>query len=456
MGGKMKMEITAVPAPFQGHLNPMLRFCQSLSAKGLSVTLLLTHAVAKSLRSPLSGVTVECISDGSDGGGDPLQSFEEYLARLRPAFSDGLARVIVKKKDMAGGRGGVVVYDALLPWLSEVGRACGMPVAAFFTQAASVCSIYYRQLQGIGRANSGAAAYLPAMDSGDLPSFSYFGEIAEQIEEFTVKQASNLPTADCLLFNTFYPLEEEVLKMMANKWNVKTIGPLVPNRCMIGKQDRIDLFKVEDESYYMKWLDKRESHSVVYISFGSISVFSEEEMEEIAMGLAMSNKYFLWVVRESEDAKLPKDFKLKTSEKGVIVKWCSQVEVLSHRAIACFVTHCGWNSTLEALTFGVPMVGIPQNGDQITNAKFIEDVWRVGIRIKVNDDAKIVLRHVIASSITQVTERVKAEELWKNIKKFKTLAKEATSEGGSADVNIKDFITQMSFLLSPISNYYKL
>ncbi|RAL48266.1 hypothetical protein DM860_005690 [Cuscuta australis] len=463
----MDMDVIAIPLPFQGHINPMLRFCNCLSARGVKVTLLLTHSVAKSMQSSLSdhaAAAFEFISDGTDVG-DPPRSFGEYVACMRAAVSNEVAGVLEKKKKSGGG-GGAVVYDSFMPWLVEVGRAAGFRVAAFFTQTASVCSIhcYHRRMAAMLRGGRRRAEQeeeeervlrfpcLPEMDPGDLPSYSYFGEIAEEVAVFAGNQASNMHRADCLLFNTFDALEPEVVKLMATRWKVMTIGPLVPNpskRLMHGKQDRIDLFKLDNE-VYTKWLDNRESKSVVYVSFGSLVVLSKEQMGEIAMGLVDSNKYFMWIVRESEETKLPKDFKSKTSEKGVIVRWCPQVEVLSHHAVACFMTHCGWNSTLEALTLGVPMVGIPQHDDQQTNAKFIEDVWKVGVRIKVSE-TKIITRHQIRSSIKEATEGVRAEELWRNAAKWKRLAEEATSEGGSSDVNISNFISHMA-LVEPISN----
>lgn len=108
-------------------------------------------------------------------------------------------------------------------------------------------------------------------------------------------------------------------------------------------------------------------------------------MEELAYGLMSLNTPFLWVVRASEISKLPTNFVSENLGKNLILNWCRQIKTLAHRAIGCFITHCGWNSTLEALAVGVPMVAIPQWTDQTTNAKFIVDVWRIGVRVKVDE-----------------------------------------------------------------------
>ena len=153
----------------------------------------------------------------------------------------------------------------------------------------------------------------------------------------------------------------------------------------------------------MKWLDSKEPGSVVYVSFGSLAAVGEEQMAELAWGLKRSNRCFLWIVRESEESKLPRDLVKETSGTGLIIKWCPQLQVLAHKSVGCFVTHCGWNSTLEALSLGVPMVAMPQWTDQPTNAKYITDVWRVRVRVK-EDEKGIVTKEEVERRIREVLE----------------------------------------------------
>nr|GLL47788.1 UDP-glycosyltransferase 74E2-like isoform X1 [Ipomoea trifida] len=355
-----RQDVIAVPLPFQGHLNPMFQFCSCLSARGLKVTLVLTHGVAKSMQFPLSHCRVEFISDGTDVG-DPPRTFQEYRTRLRAAVSDGVGAIIEKQKAK------VLVHDAVMPWLLEVGRADGLGVATFFTQPASVCAVYYHMLHGHLQSHTHDSKLrlpsLPELEFSDLPSFSYFADIVEEVTEFNISQAANMPKADCFLINTFHSLEDQVVEWMADKWAVKCVGPLVPvfhKTLHDEKQDRINLFELDDEISCIEWLDNREPKSVVYVSFGSIVVLTEEQMEHIAWALAQSNKYFIW------------------------------------------------------------------------------DVWKVGVRVKVDAEG-ISTRQEIEGCIKQVTG-VRAEEFRRNVIKWKGLAKEATSEGGSSYENIKDFV----------------
>ncbi|KAI3919703.1 hypothetical protein MKX01_000144 [Papaver californicum] len=117
-------------------------------------------------------------------------------------------------------------------------------------------------------------------------------------------------------------------------------------------------------------------------------------------------------------------------EKGLVITWCPQLEVLSHPALGCFVTHCGWNSTMESLSSGVPMIAFAQWSDQPTNAKSVEDLWKVGIRLKVDEDG-ILRKKELELCIKE------------NANKWKGLAVEAVSEGGRSDKNVDEFLEAM-------------
>ncbi|CBI24718.3 unnamed protein product, partial [Vitis vinifera] len=146
--------------------------------------------------------------------------------------------------------------------------------------------------------------------------------------------------------------------------------------------------------------------------------------------------------KDSEEAKLPKHFIHETSGKGWFVKWSPQLEVLANEAVGCFFTHCGWNSTVEALSLGVPMVGMPQWTDQTTDAKFVEDVWKVGIRVRVDENG-IVGRKEVEDCIREVMEGERGKAMKENAKKWRKSAVEAVSEGGTSDKNIDEFVAKL-------------
>ncbi|KAM3376298.1 UDP-glycosyltransferase 74E2-like [Capsicum galapagoense] len=144
------------------------------------------------------------------------------------------------------------------------------------------------------------------------------------------------------------------------------------------------------------------------------------------------------VVRESEEPKIPKDFLENIREKGLIVTWCPQLDVLSHKAIGCFMTHCGWNSTLEVLSLGVPMVTIPIWIDQCTNAKYVMDIWEIGIKAQSNEKG-VVKQEVVEQCIKEE----KSKEIRRNATKWRELTRKAMDEGGSFDRNNNEFVAKL-------------
>jgi len=228
-------------------------------------------------------------------------------------------------------------------------------------------------------------------------------------------------------------------------WPLKPIGPTLPSmyldrRLQDDNNYGIEMYVPKSE-VCIKWLDDKPKGSVVYVSFGSFAGPSAEQTEELACGLRDSGSYFMWVIRDSEQGRLPKGF-LDTVEKGLIVNWCPQLQVLTHEALGCFITHCGWNSTLEALSLGVPVIAMPLWTDQITNAKLIRDVWKIGVKAVV-DEKGIVRKETITHCIKEILETEKGNEIKKNCIKWKNLAKSSVDEGGNSDKNTAEFVNEL-------------
>ncbi|RZC51082.1 hypothetical protein C5167_019502 [Papaver somniferum] len=233
-------------------------------------------------------------------------------------------------------------------------------------------------------------------------------------------------------------LEVHVVDRMVKTFpQLRTIGPTIPSAYLDNKIEGdndygLNLFK-PDSSICMNWLNSRANGTVVYVSLGSMSELNKEQMEELAMGGQKNTSYQEKTLGEIENGN-----------KGLVVKWSPQLEVLSHVAVGCFVTHCGWNSTLEALSLGVPMVGIPQWTDQPTNAKLIADEWKVGVRVKVSDDEKgIWTKKDLEVSIREVMEGDRGKEMKKNSIKWRQLAQQAVGLGGSSDQNLDEFVATL-------------
>ncbi|KAL5703457.1 hypothetical protein ACHQM5_028547 [Ranunculus cassubicifolius] len=435
--------VLVLPFPFQGHINPMLQFSKRLVSKGLTVTLAVTKFIAKSMPSQTGAIQIKTISDGFDEGGyKQAGRGEVYLDRFKIVGPQTLRELILKQNQESSKPFTCIIYDAFLPWALGVAKQFNLFGALFFTQSCAVNAIYYNVQQGllpvpVAPGSIVSLPGLPQLEIAELPSFiSTYGLHSTAFSLLNYNHFHNINEVDCIL----------VVNWMSKLWPIKTIGPTLPsayldNRIEDDRDYDLNLFD-PSRDVCIEWLNKIEKGTVVYVSFGSVAPVTSKQMEEVAWGLRDCNDYyFLWVIRESEMRKLPSKFIEETSEKGLVVNWCPQLEVLSHPALGCFVTHCGWNSTLEALSLGVPMVALPQLSDQPTNAKYVTDVIKIGNRARL-DEHGVATRKEIEACIKQVME--KGEVLRGNANRWKTMAKEAVDEGGSSDNNIQEFINNLS------------
>ncbi|KAL3518247.1 hypothetical protein ACH5RR_020836 [Cinchona calisaya] len=446
-----------VPYPTPGHINPMLQFSRRLEHRGVKVTLAVTEYIFKTMQDvAFSSISVETFSDGKVA--DVETDIQDYLVRLQENGTKTLTKLVEKlcaSDDDHNDPLICIVYDSFLPWALDVARKFRLVSAVFLTQSASVSNIYYHVWNGSLRLPLSESSRvfipgLPPLEASETPSFLHIYGSYPAIREFLVDQFKNFHQADWIFFNTFYKLEEKVVDWMTKNWPmVRTIGPtlasmLMDKRINEDKDYVLNCYNPNTDSC-MKWLNERPDSSVAYVSFGSIAELGKEQFQELAWGLKNSNVYFLFVVRSKEQSKLPKGFleENSKSEKGLVVSWCPQLKVLEHKALGCFVTHCGWNSTLEALSFGVPVVAMPQWSDQITNAKFIDNVWGNGVKAARTNDSGLITREEVEFLLKEVMEGEKGEEIRKNASKWKELAKEAVDEGGSSDEAINEFVANI-------------
>ncbi|ONI08439.1 hypothetical protein PRUPE_5G178200 [Prunus persica] len=444
-----KGHVIVLTYPAQGHINPLLQFAKRLASKGLKATLATTHYTVKSIHE--TSVGVEPISDGYDESGfKQAPSVEAYLDSFKTVGSRTLSELILKFS-ASGSPVNCIVYDSLLSWAIDVAKKFNIYGAVFFTNSASVCSMYWHIIHGHQafpvkqETEPLLMPGLPPLALSDLPSFLSQPAPHSPYLALILEQFSSLEENDWVFCNSFEELESELVKEMLGLWPLVMIGPMVPSSYfdqeIDGDRDYgANLWKPTTDQC-MKWLEKKPPESVIYISFGSMADIAAEQVEEIAWGLKASNQNFLWVVKEPK-TKLPDEFLSSIGETGLVVTWCNQLEVLAHQAVGCFITHCGWNSTLEGLSLGVPMVAMPQWSDQPTNAKFVEELWGVGVKVKKNEEG-IVSREELEMCIREVMLGERSGQIKKNSLKWREAAKKAVSIGGTSDDNINEFILKL-------------
>ncbi|KAG8645624.1 hypothetical protein MANES_10G077880v8, partial [Manihot esculenta] len=248
-----------------------------------------------------------------------------------------------------------------------------------------------------------------------------------------------------VIVNSFYELEsgyaDYYKKILGRKaWH---IGPVsLWNRNLEEHAHRERKASISKQEC-LKWLDAKKPSSVIYACFGTVTKFSDSQLHEIAIGLEASKQNFIWVVRkddieeESEMKWLPDGYEKRMEGKGLIIRgWAPQVLILHHEAVGGFITHCGWNSLLEGVSAGLPMVTWPIFADQFFNEKLITDVLRIGVSVGAQKWIRLVGDYVNSEKIEKAVKEIivgeKAVELRIRAKEIGEMAKRAIEEGGSS------------------------
>jgi hypothetical protein len=458
--------------PLQGHIAPALRLARRLLAVAPDV--LVTFSTTESAHRRLFadkpeegpngsyGGRLEFVpfSDGDDcgnagGGAVGVEEFNAYLASFHAAGPRSVGDLV----DALAARGrpvSRVVYTLMLPWAADVARGRGVPSALYWIQPAVVFAVYHHYFHGYAgviaehyrRSDPSLAIELPGLGSlavRDLPTFltestdpaNYFHGIFLTFRNLfdTLDKETSKAT---ILVNSCQELEVGALAA-AGPHDVLPIGPVLPTG------EEASILK-PDDAKYMEWLDAKPASSVVYVSFGSLATMASEQLDELLFGLEESGRPYLLVFRKDNKAVLA-GAEAEMGERlknGIAVEWCDQVRVLSHAAVGCFVTHCGWNSVAESVASGVPMVGVPKVSEQSMNAQLIEREWRVGVRAEVDDGG--VLR---AAELRRCVQEVMgagttAAEVRRNAEEWKRVVAEAMRCGGSSYCNLVAFVDDAS------------
>ncbi|TYI40586.1 hypothetical protein ES332_A02G173100v1 [Gossypium tomentosum] len=285
---------------------------------------------------------------------------------------------------------------------------------------------------------------MPNMRLKDIPSFIRTTDTDDFMFNYIMEVSQECLNSSSIIFNTFDDLDKEVLKVLASKSpNIYAIGPLASlSKNLLEKQyDLLNSSLWKEDTSCIEWLNTMEPKSVVYVNYGSVTVMSNHHLKEFAWGLANSKCPFLWVVRPDlvmgESAILPREFLEEIKGRGFIISWCPQEKVLSHSAVGVFLTHCGWNSILEALSEGVPLICWPFFGDQQTNCRYVCTTWGNGMEI--NPDIK---RENVEAVVKEMMERDNGQRIRQKALEWKKKAESAISLGGSTVTNFDRMINE--------------
>jgi gallate 1-beta-glucosyltransferase len=452
---QQRPHVLLVAAPFQSHVNPLLRLGRRLAAKGLLVTF--TTALRAGIRlgpEDGDGVGEEDAGGGRlrvkllNGGGvwapeDPRFRVASDMARHVQAAAPAALEELVRRQAAAGRPVTCVVANAFVPWALHVAGELGLPRGMLWIQSCALLSVYYHHVHALAAfphaddeaQRSVALPGLPKLDADEVRPLLIYAAEENLWRQMLVADLGRAREAVSWVFvNTCDELECAAVEgLRAHLPAVVPVGPLLEP----------DDGETTDDTGCADWLDAHPPRSVVFAAFGSLFTNDSDEVSAIAAGLAATGRPFLWVVRDDNRATLSAAALAAACDcgdraKGKVVPWCAQGRVLAHAAVGCFVTHCGWNSTAEALAAGVPVVASPRWSDQRINARFLVDVHRVGVRAPapLTEDA-------LRGRVEEVMGGPEAEAMAIRAARLKAEARAAVREGGSSDRGIQAFVDQI-------------
>ncbi|KAI5654861.1 hypothetical protein M9H77_32048 [Catharanthus roseus] len=467
-----KPHAVCIPYPAQGHINPMLKLAKLLHYKGFHITFVNTEFNHKRLLK----------SRGSDSlKGLPSFQFKTIPDGLPPSDVDAtqdipslcesttthclvpFKQLLQKLNDTSSSEVppvSCVVSDAVMSFTISAAQELDIPEVLFWTPSA--CGVlgymHYAQLIDKGLTPLKDASYfsngfldqvldwIPGMEGirlRDLPTFLRTTNPDEYMIKFILQETERSKKASAIVLNTFQELESEVIDSLSTL--LPPIYPIGPLQIL---QNQVDdeslkvlgsnLWKEEPEC--LEWLDTKDPNSVVYVNFGSITVMTNDQLIEFAWGLANSKQNFLWIIRpdliSGESSILGEEFVEETKERGLIASWCPQEQVINHPAIGGFLTHNGWNSTIESISSGVPMICWPFFAEQQTNCRFCCNKW--GIGMEINSDVK---RDEVESLVKELMVGEKGKEMKKKALEWKNIAEVTTTKpDGSSYSNLEKLI----------------
>ncbi|RZC66920.1 hypothetical protein C5167_010618 [Papaver somniferum] len=470
------LHVFIFPVTAQGHMIPMINIAKLFASRGVKATIITTPLNAITLSNTidqdrLSGLDINIqtipfpavqvgLPEGMESvnqitSPDMLPKFFLAMSMLQEPFEKLLEKY----------HPDFIVGDMFLPWTTEAAAKFGTPRLIFhgtniFSHCVAASLKSDKPFESI--MNDKESFLVPGlpdkieMTISQVPEYiigsdSLYSKVLEKVRESEQKSFG-------VLANSFYELESAYADHYKNILGIRAwqIGPLsLRNNDTLDNAQRRNTLSIEEHSI-LDWLDSNQPNSVIYVSFGSMSKLSSVQLTEIAISLEDSRCSFIWVVRKmttGEENFLPEGFEERMQGKGLIIReWAPQVLILDHPAVGGFMTHCGWNSILEGISAGVPMITWPMFAEQFYNEIFVTQVLKIGSKVGaeewkdwVQTTDVSVKKEKISKALTQLMSDGGDEnkEMRKRVAELSEKAKSAVKEDGSSYVQLTALIEEL-------------
>ncbi|KAL6976018.1 hydroquinone glucosyltransferase [Sarracenia purpurea var. burkii] len=468
---KTKMgELVFIPSPLTGHLATTVEMAKLLIDRTdqLSITILImrlpfdskissyttSESRLKFVNLPLDESTAKHISNGADLFSKFVNSNKNHVKNAVLEMIDGFS----ESTRLVG-----FVIDMFCTSMIDVANEFEVPTYVYFTSNSAVLGLMLH-LQTLKDdhnqdvtelKNSDAELTVPTFvnpfPAKLLPSVAVDKQVGSAV---FLSIAKRLRETKGIIVNTFKELEFHAIKSLTDDDKLPPIYPVGPVLNLEGESNN---GRNHQSEAIIRWLDNLPPSSVVFLCFGSMGSFDEEQVKEIAVALEQSDHRFLWSLRrpppkgkrgspgEYENPKevLPEGFLERTAEMGKVIGWAPQVAVLSHPSVGGFVSHCGWNSTLESLWCGVQVATWPLYAEQQVNAFQLVKEFGMAVEIKMDylmESKIIVTAAEIERGIRRLMDGDTSTEIRKKVKEMSEKSSAAVIKGGSSYNSLGRFI----------------
>lgn len=480
-----------VPFPVQGHINPMMLLAHNLASHGFIVTFINSqynhHRIhgrpAKSIETSLTSTVEEEEEETAAGGkirvrvipdglaeDDARTNFARLASITEKTMGPLLHKVIDEINKREEHKVTCLIADFFASWALDVAQQCQINArAAFWPGLIATYAIIHHlpslvageiiPSTGIPKEHRMMRyiSSMPVLCSAHLPWLIGSEEDQRSRFQFWLRSVGRFRQVEWILCNSFNELEGPIISTFPTEAGICPVGPLIPAPSPNGSDHAVKREKSKPLSLWaekhecLEWLDQQSLETVIYVSFGSTVRFSERQVEELALALEATQRPFLWVVRPDlivnrSNRELPGEYVERIGSLGCIISWAPQLAVLSHPSVGCFVSHCGWNSTVESITSGVPMLCWPHAADQFLNSCYVVDVWKFGLALvksSGSDKGNFVERSEIELCVRGMMSGGEGVEIRKRINFLKESARAAPKKGGSSASNFHDFLSAM-------------
>nr|XP_043633454.1 UDP-glycosyltransferase 73E1-like [Erigeron canadensis] len=488
-GGSINYNLHFVLFPYyeSGHMLPMVDIARILAQRGATVTIVTTPAGANRLKPTINRATIEAkhkiqllelalplaefgLPEGFEDSKLISHKTAEQQLTLYRAMESLQKPAEDLLRDQLATPPDCIIADFFFPWATEVARKFEVPRLVVHGQGCF--SLVCLDVIAVNKIRQGTESETEKMVLPGLPDRVEVTKLKIRGRSSTLSKVDfGMFTYACMqaeraafgtLVNSFKEVEPEYAKKLQKRRGSTTqvycVGPV--SLYNNNKDDDRGSKAAIDDHYCLQWLNQREAESVLYVSFGSVVPVSTKQSIELGLGLEATNKPFIWCVRtkskQLEEWFSESRFEERVRGRGLIIHgWAPQLLILSHPSVGGFLTHCGWNSLVEAICAGVPIVTWPIKWDQFYNEIYMVQILKIGVSVGVeealySDDFEDMEPLVNRDSIKTAVNRLLDEEhgivkeCRQRVRKLAQMAKGAMAQGGSSYLSVSKLFQDVS------------